>query len=132
MKLLLLSAFCFFSAGVFAQVLDNQNQQLQDTLKNFKGNNTDALQKQLQDYLQRKKFQNNLLANKQGNVILLPQDNMPCIVPDTSGIAKMPNSWGTTAVPYVPQFHPIPNPALPKQRSFELKIPDNSLDSQTK
>ncbi|MBO9682502.1 MAG: hypothetical protein J7502_07540 [Flavisolibacter sp.] len=131
MKLLMLSAFCVLSFCVFAQLPDNKNPQLQDTLKNFKGNNSDILHKQ-QDYLQRKKAPHNLLANKHGNVVLLPQDKMPCIVPDTSGLAKIPNAWGATTVPYVPQFHSIPNPALPRQQSFELKIPDNSLDSQTK
>jgi len=128
----MLSAWCLFSLCVSAQLPDNKNPQLKDTLKNFKGNNTDILPKQMRDYLQRKKAQNNLLANNQGNVVLLPQDKMPCIVPDTSGLAKIPNAWGATTVPYVPQFHPIPNPALPKNQSFKLNVPDNSLDGQTK
>lgn len=89
-----------------------------DTLKNFKGSNPDILPKQFQNYLQRKNVPNNLLANKQGNVLVLPQDKMPCIVPDTNGISKMPNAWGTTSVPYVPQAGAIPNPALPKQQSL--------------
>jgi hypothetical protein len=132
MKLLMLSAFCVLSFCAFAQLPDNKNPQLQDTLKNFKGNNSDILQKQMQGYLQRKNTQNSLLVNKQGKVVLLPQDKMPYIVPDTSGLAKIPNAWGATTVPYVSQYHPIPNPALPRQQSFELKIQDNSLDGQTK
>jgi hypothetical protein len=132
MKLLMLSAFCVLSFCAFAQFPDNKNPQLQDTLKNFKGNNSDILQKRMQGYLQRKNAQNSLLVNKQGNVVVLPQDKMPCIVPDTSGLAKIPNAWGATTVPYVSQFNPIPNPALPRQQSFELKIQDNSLDGQTK
>lgn len=132
MKLLALSALCVFSACAFGQMADNKNLQLPDTLKNFKGNNNDVLPKQLQDYLERKKGQDNLLANKQGNVVILPQDHMPCIVPDTNGILRMPNAWVAPGIPYKPQYHPIPNPALPKNQSFELNIPDNSLGSQTK
>jgi len=131
MKLLMLSALCFFSLCVFAQLPENKNQQLVDTLKNFKGNNPDILPKQFQDYLQRKNAPNNLLANKQGNVVVLPQDHMPCIVPNTNGISKMPNAWSLPTAPFVPQAGAIPNPALPKQQSFELKI-DNSLGSQSK
>jgi hypothetical protein len=131
MKPLMLTALCILSVCVFAQSSENRNQQSGDTLKNFKGSNPDVLPKQFQDYLQRKNAPNNLLANKQGNVMVLPQDHMPCIVPNTNGISKMPNAWGTTSVPYVSQSGAIPNPALPKQQSFELKI-DNSLDSQSK
>lgn len=35
--------------------------------------------------------QGRLVPNKPG-VYALPQDNMPCIVPDTNGIAAMPNA----------------------------------------
>lgn len=131
MKLLMLSALCIFSVCVFAQSSGNENQQWGDTLKNFKGSNPDILPKQFQDYLQRKNAPNNLLANKQGNVVVLPQDRMPCIAPNTNDISKMPNAWNSPTAPYIPQTGAIPNPALPKQQSFELKI-DNTLGSQSK
>ena len=135
MKLLLLSAFCVFSYCAFAQIPNKKNpwtMQIPDTLRSFKGNNSDVLRKQFQEYLQRRKLQNNLLANKQGSVVILPQDNMPCIVPDTNGIAKMPNAWSGTNLPYIPQYHPIPNPALPKTQSFKYNALDNSLSIPSK
>ena len=131
MKLLLFSAFCIFTTGVFAQAPKNNSPhvfQLPDTLKKFKGNNSDVLRKQLQEYLQKKNFQNNLLGNKQGNVAILPQDQMPCVVPDTNGIVQMPNAWNGLTVPYRPQFHPIPNPALPPL-SFRFNALDNRIQT---
>lgn len=132
MKLLLLFSFCFFSTCASAQVPNNKNPWTFriDSLKNFKGNNAD-LHKQLQDYLQRKKLQTPL-ANKQGNIIYLPQDHMPCLIPNTNGIAAMPNAWGGSSVPYRPQYHPIPNPALPEVQSFQYDALDNNLSTPTK
>jgi hypothetical protein len=132
MNLLLLSALCVFSVCAFSQAPDNKNLQLPDTLTYFKGNNSDVLPKQLQDFLQRKKSQDNLLANKKGNVVILPQDHMPCIVPDINSISRMSNAWTNPGIPYKPKSRPIPNPGLPKNQSFELNIPDNSLGSQSK
>jgi hypothetical protein len=134
MKLLLLSAFCVFSVCAFAQVPKNNIPlfpQLPDSLKKFKGNNNNELRKRMQDYLQRKKPQENLLANKYGNVVILPQDNMPCIVPDTNGLVKIPNAWNGVTIPYQPQYHPIPNPALPKQ-SFKYNLNFQSSPEQVK
>jgi len=100
--------------------------QLPDSLlKKFKGNNDEVLRKQLQEYLQQSPQPNQLLANKHGNVALLPQDHMPCIVPDTNAIASMPNAWGEITNPYRATDHAIPNPALPLQ-SFEYNKLDNS------
>lgn len=132
MKLLLLFSFCIFSVCAFGQIPNNrQPWRFQiDSLKNFKGNNGD-LSKQLQDYLLRKKLQATL-ANKQGNIIFLPQDHMPCIIPNTSGIAAIPNAWGGSSAPYRPQFHPIPNPALPKMQSYQGNVLDNSLATPSK
>jgi hypothetical protein len=126
MKLLMLSALCISSVVTFSQTPDNNN--LPDTLKSFKGNNSIILPKTFQDD-QQKKYQNNLLGNKIGNVVTLPQDKMLCIVPDTNGISKIPNAWVTTSVPYTLQRGSIPNPALPKRQS---NIPGNSLGSQVK
>ena len=99
--------------------------------KKFKGSdNNEFLQQQLQNYLQRKKQENQLLANKNGNVALLPHDHMPCIVPDTNATIPMPNAWIGIANPYHSPFNPIPNPALPLH--FKYNMLDNSLEPSTK
>lgn len=55
-----------------------------------------------------------VLINPKPGVHRLPQDNMPCIVPDTKNIAAMPNAWkGAVKVPYRSNPPQIPNPALP-------------------
>jgi hypothetical protein len=131
MKLLLFSAFCLFSAYAFTQQDNNNYPRLNpEILKKFKGNN-DSLQKQLQNVFLRRGSEN-LLLNMHGNIAVLPQDNMPCVVPDVSSIAKMPNVWSGVAIPYIPQYHPIPNPALPKVQTFKWNVIDNSLNIPTK
>ena len=135
MKLLLLSAFCIFSIHVFAQA-PGQKPGLSDQadiFKKFKGTNNDTLRKQLQEYLQRKGPGNNLLANKHGSIAILPQDHMPCMVPDSTSIASIPNAWSGVTIPFQPQFHSIPNPALPKKKqSFKWNAFDYNLEIQTK
>lgn len=131
MKLLMLAAVCIFSVGAFTQVTDNKNYKSPDTLRSFKGNSGDALPKQPGENLNSKKPQNDLFINMQGNVAILKQDKMPCVVPDTSGLSKMPNAWGTTSIPYFLQRGAIPNPALPRRQSSELKIPGNTLSDQS-
>jgi hypothetical protein len=81
--------------------------------------------------LQRNKQQNQLLANKRGNVALLPLDHMPCIVPDTNTIIPMPNVCSGITNPYYSPYNAIPNPALPPQ-SFKYDAFDNSFGPSTK
>lgn len=100
-------------------------------LKKFKGNNNEVLKQQLQEYLQRKKQQNQLLANKHGNVAFLPQDHMPCIIPDTNAIKPMPNAWSGITIPYQSPYPPIPNPAL-TPKYFPSNPPDNNIDAPSK
>ena len=133
MKLLLLSAMCIFSVSAFAQASKKMNPysfQLPDILRRFKGNKN-SLQ-QLRDYWQKKQMQNNLLVNNNNRIIILPQDNMPCVAPDTNVAAKIPNAWTGVTVPYVAPIHPMPNPALPKKQSFKLNALDNSLGIPSK
>ncbi len=56
---------------------------------------------------------------------------MPCIVPDTKGIAPMPNGWkGPVTIPFTPGGSAIPNPATPLVRkvSFSaLRIPGHNF-----
>lgn len=52
------------------------------------------------------------LRNKKPGIYRLPQDNMPCIVPDTSKTIRIPNAWKSRVqVPYVSKPPRIPNPA---------------------
>lgn len=133
MKLLLVFALCVFSVCAFAQVPKKVNPysfQLPDTLKIFKGNKN-TLQ-QPQEGWQGRITQNNLLANRKGNIALLPQDNMPCIVPDTSTVGKIPNAWSSVTSIYVAPVSPIPNPGLPKMQSFKWNALDNGLGIPSK
>jgi hypothetical protein len=57
-------------------------------------------------------FQNELALGS-NRIVILPQDQMPCVIPDTKGIAAIPNAWGRVTVPFRPLYQPIPNPALP-------------------
>jgi hypothetical protein len=44
----------------------------------------------------------------------LPQDNMPCLVPDPNATVAIPNAWrGETKVPYTGKPPRIPNAAKP-------------------
>jgi hypothetical protein len=125
MKLLLLSAFCMISLCLSAQIQRNNAWVMKqdDIFQKFKGNG-DTLRKQFQEYLQKRQFRNDALSKKHGSVITLPQDNMPCVVPDTNSMVAIPNAWTKTTVPYKPQYHPIPNPGLPSA-SFSYRASDN-------
>lgn len=50
--------------------------------------------------------------NKPG-IYLLAQDNMPCIVPNTKNIAKVPNLWRGKVGPYRAKIPNPLNPVLP-------------------
>lgn len=50
----------------------------------------------------------------------LPQDGMPCLVPDTKDIVAIPNAWPKMEVPFMSQ---TPNPALPNRPS--VIVPKN-------
>lgn len=134
MKLLIFSTLCFISAYAFAQVPNKKNPwtfQFPDTSRKFKGNNDEKLKRQMQQYMERRQNRNELLSNRQDNIVLLPQDRMPCVIPDTNAIAKMPNAWAEVTVPYKPESRPIPNPALPPQ-SFRYNALDNSIGVPSK
>jgi hypothetical protein len=50
-------------------------------------------------------------------VYQLPQDNLPCIVPDLTATAPMPNAFKEKInIPYVGVSPLIPNPALPPKK----------------
>jgi hypothetical protein len=128
MKLLLLSPLCVFSIAAFAQINEIPERNLTDSFKQNDVN--DNLRKQLQNYLQQKQFQNDHLS-QEGKIISLPQDNMPCIIAGTKNIAPIPNAWSGVTVPYRPQHHPIPNPAL-APRSIKFSVADSWEQSKKK
>ena len=54
------------------------------------------------------------MAKMGSGIHYLPQDGMPCIVPDTEDIVAIPNAWSKVEVPFI---YKIPNPALPNRPS---------------
>jgi hypothetical protein len=132
MKLLIFSVFCFISFSCFSQVTgDSSILKEFDFWKKYKGNNGLATPLQPQEDLLQKELQYNLLENKQGDLVELPQDHMPCVVPDTKDLALMSNFWVGVTIPYLPGTPAIPNPALPP-RTFKYNAFNNSLGVPSK
>lgn len=124
MKLLLLSVFCFYAVMSFAQTSGNNPDVLRkyELLKKLSQGKVDkdSVPDKFHRYFRPYQFEVTIMSNK-NKVIRLPQSNMPCVIPDTSSIAQIPNAWGNVNVPFVSQYHPIPNPGLaPKKFSFQL------------
>jgi hypothetical protein len=54
------------------------------------------------------------LVNPKPGIHRLPQDNMPCLVPDLNATVAIPNGWGDkTEVPFRGKSPRLPNPAKP-------------------
>lgn len=54
------------------------------------------------------------LTNPKPGVHHLPQDNMPCLIPDPTATVSIPNAWaGEIKVPYTGNPPHIPNAAKP-------------------
>ena len=100
MKLLISSILCFSSFTVVAQInneeiLRNRLQQLNDSYSNgLKDQNILSLKPKTYD------LKKSEILSRQPGVYSLPQDGMPCIVPDTNGIAAMPNAFPNVSVPF--------------------------------
>ncbi len=113
MKLLSLIGCCIFFTSAWAQtikvdVLKNMNRP--GVLKPFRNNI--FLEKIHQDTLI-KKFQAPLVGKKiEPGIYYMPQDNMPCLVPDVRDLAAIPNGWPNVQLPFKSG---IPNPGLPQQ-----------------
>lgn len=92
-------------------------------LKNYRLNNQPKII--LHDSLNKWRSRNFSIMSKKPGVYKLPQDGMPCIVPDTKDIAAIPNAFkGTSAIPYTGNPPHIPNPAL-GDLGLPLIIPDS-------
>jgi hypothetical protein len=79
MKLLLFFAFCFLSVCAFAQFKNSYPRLNPGILKRFKAG-TDSLQRQF--IIISWQWRYKLLSNISGNIAILPQDRMPCLLPD--------------------------------------------------
>jgi hypothetical protein len=120
MKLLLLAAFAVFSISASSQTFKTDVQKLMKESELGKRFNSrlqfqrpiykDSLIKDLKSFLS---------SEKRGpGVYFLPQDNMPCLIPDTRDIAMMPNAWPSVQVPFKSA---IPNPGLKNKTLIEPK-----------
>lgn len=102
-------------AFLFACILAGGALQAQETILN-----KERLQERAQQYLQKSadttggKIPNLAVVPGGKRVVALPQDGMPCIVPDTSGLAPMPNALEVTSIP--------PACRIPNAWSGKMKI----------
>ena len=110
MKLPLLTALLIIGFSASSQTFEVDVPKVMkqsDILKLFK-NNTSP-QKIQKDSLM-EKFRVSVTGKKANpGIYYLPQDNMPCLVPDTKDIAAIPNAWPQAQVPFKSA---IPNPGL--------------------
>ncbi|OLY91505.1 hypothetical protein SAMN05444008_103278 [Cnuella takakiae] len=110
MKLLLLAIAACFSASLQAQEINiGDKSKLLERAMQFKIAGKDTVK--------REAF--NLVIQTPGSrVRILPQDGMPCIVPDTSDIAAMPNAFKKT-----PEKDPLPG-RIPNAWKEPKPLPD--------
>lgn len=123
MKLLLLFSLCLCSLVAFCQT-DLSNQFKVEGIIN------DSLSQRFQYHFKKQEFTVQL-SSHQNKITILPQDKMPCVIPDTSDIAAIPNAWTPVTVPYKPQHQPIPNPAI-TPRNFQYNLSNQWKSNQSK
>ncbi len=123
MKLLLFISFVGFSVTLFAQISkEDLQKKLEDAIKNRNPTaKTFSLpqfplikqeQKTLQGYINRQQVT--------AGIYNLSLDGMPCVVPDTNGIAAMPNVFPNVSVPFkttIPNATPV-QPLLDPNRKW--------------
>jgi hypothetical protein len=63
-----------------------------------------------------KEFQNFFTMKHKPGIYYLPQDNMPCIVPDTEDVSSMPNVWPQPETSFKSV---IPNPGFREKPLME-------------
>lgn len=113
MKLLSLFVCCIFVTCASAQtskvdVLKNMNRP--GVLRPFRNN---IFLERIQHDTLMKMFQVSLVGQKiKPGIYYMPQDRMPCLVPDVSEVAAIPNGWPNVQLPFKSR---IPNPGLPQQ-----------------
>lgn len=133
MKLLLLAAFSLCTILLFAQP-GNKDEILKkyELLQKYQQGQykNDSLPDQFNQYFRRYKFDVTLSSIK-NSIISLPQDNMPCVVPDSARCANIPNAWSNLRVPFRSPYHPIPNPGL-RQGKLKFQLNSNNKQHQIK
>ena len=118
MKLLLISACCFFSTSTIGQNLfpDQKPAASIDLLTRLRSNAQVGIPGSKDSLILKLK---NTQFGKHPRVYSLPQDNMPCIVPDTKDLAAIPNVWpGKVERRFKSR---IPNPYLPNTEAKPQK-----------
>jgi hypothetical protein len=107
---LLLSCFLLFES--LAQ--DEYAQRFSDEASNYKTSFNKTLQETAFNDSNIVRQNLGFLNGKKPGVYPLPQDNMPCIVPDSTKTVRIPNAWkGPKRIPYQSNPPRIPNPTKP-------------------
>lgn len=110
MKLLLIPACLCFGLGAFAQTEDvNTSKLLKEYLLRKRFNSRVQFQRPIYKDSLIKVFKDFYSMKQAPGIHYLPQDNMPCLVPDTKDMAAIPNAWPHVQLPFQSA---IPNPGL--------------------
>ncbi len=111
MKLFLIITAFLIAQGIQAQELVIDKEKLRERAMQFQLRGKDTLkQEQL----------NVVVARPSNEVRILPQDGMPCIVPDTRAIAAMPNALRRPS-----RKDPVPG-QMPNAWPGRKRQPDNN------
>lgn len=117
MKRLLYLLFCFAASSVAkAQLFSGEVEKYQQdaTYRNSIIQKLHALRKQSDTSIVKPPTQPYYLVNPKPGTHSLPQDNMPCIVPDMNATVAIPNTWkGEKKIPFKGVQPQMPNPVKP-------------------
>ena len=103
---LLLSCFLLFEGYAQNDYVQKFNYNALDRLKTYRYKKPSVAMKDSNIVL----YNLNLLKEKKPGVYALRQDNMPCIVPDSTKTARIPNAWkAPQGIPYQKNPLRIPN-----------------------
>jgi hypothetical protein len=107
---LLLSCFLLFESAAQDEYIEKLNYDASDYKIRWNNRQLSAASNDSNIVLHNLDF----LKSKKPGVYRLPQDNMPCIVPDSTKTVRMPNAWkGPKRIPYQSNPPRIPNLAKP-------------------
>ncbi|HEY1022352.1 MAG TPA: hypothetical protein VGE06_08555 [Flavisolibacter sp.] len=112
-RLLSLICCCAASAVAEAQLLSAEVEKYQQdaTYRNSVIQKLKALKKQSDTGIVKSPTLPSYLVNPKPGIHRLPQDNMPCIVPDMNATVAIPNTWkGEKKIPFRGAQPQIPNP----------------------
>lgn len=117
MKLLLTVASLFCCLTIFGQSeRDNPSKLLKEYQRRQRFNSRLQFQRPIYKDSLIKDVKNFYSKDHHPGIYYLPQDHMPCLVPDTRDIAVIPNGWSDIRVPFQSD---IPNPGLKNQPLVE-------------